>query len=591
MQGHAPSYRLAACVVPALALAACSTPFEPGAADALHHAVIDAVRRDLEGAPEPRALDREVEDLDVTEERRAELDAMGGPDAYPQRPTDVGADLLGDESQATVALTLEEAILAAADNNLAIASARLLPAIGTAELEAARSVFDWVLFADADWTSTDVPSPRPIIGGVPVGTSGTQAQSVGGDAGLRRLFTSGGTLALTTGLRYTDNETPDTSFDPDPSNEADLAARIDQPLLRGFGTDVNLTEVRLAENLERSSVEELRRTLLDTLFAVEDAYWRLLSARRILQIRRRVVERGIVVRDIAESRLDFDVRRSDYTDAVAQVETRRSDVILAENALRSTSDELKALLNDDRFPLVGEALLLPVDREAEQAIVVGLLDALVTALERRPEVEQALLGIEDSDIRLALADNARLPQLDLAAQLSLAGLDDQVGGAYDDIFDGQFISYLLALSFERQLGNRFAEARFEQSRLERVGSLTAYRQTVQDVVLDVKGALRNLETAYELIQQTRTARRAAAENLRVIEVQSTTIASYTPEFLDFWLRRQEARAAAEVLEANALAGYNVAIAQYHRATGTLLEQHGIRFVVPRAEDLLPDRGR
>ena len=51
----------------------------------------------------------------------------------------------------------------------------------------------------------------------------------------------------------------------------------------------------------------------------------------------------------------------------------------------------------------------------------------------------------------------------------------------------------------------------------------------------------------------------------------------TPEFLDFKLRREEALAAAELRELQAIIDYNIAVANYYRATGTLLDRNGIDF--------------
>ena len=52
-----------------------------------------------------------------------------------------------------------------------------------------------------------------------------------------------------------------------PEVEAALAAqyRLDQPLLRNFGSEVNLAAVRIARNDERRSIQELRSDLLDVV--------------------------------------------------------------------------------------------------------------------------------------------------------------------------------------------------------------------------------------------------------------------------------------------------------------------------------------
>jgi outer membrane protein TolC len=109
---------------------------------------------------------------------------------------------------------------------------------------------------------------------------------------------------------------------------------------------------------------------------------------------------------------------------------------------------------------------------------------------------------------------------------------------------------------------------------------------VQGIILDVKQALRQLDTNYRLIEQTRIARLAATENLRTLEVQKQTIRGLTPEFLDLELSRQEALAQAELREIGALTDYNLALAQYYAATGTTLQIRGIVVEPPTAQQLI-----
>jgi outer membrane protein TolC len=138
--------------------------------------------------------------------------------------------------------------------------------------------------------------------------------------------------------------------------------------------------------------------------------------------------------------------------------------------------------------------------------------------------------------------------------------------------------------FEQPIGNRGAEADYRARQLERMQATVEYRRVVQRVVLDVKTALRNITTNYQLIEQTRSARLAATENLRTLLVQEKTIQSLTPDFLDLKFRRQEALALAEADEQAALTDYNISLADLQAAMGTALEHNRIAFVVPDVGD-------
>ncbi|MCA9293528.1 MAG: TolC family protein [Phycisphaerales bacterium] len=565
--------------------AGCATPFDAPPAAELRASIAQTVRRELgpqgDNPPPPAALSRHAASLDFTAARLDELNAIAGPAAYEDRPLDAGADLLGQPA-ATVSLDLAGAITAAVRHNLIVEGASFGPAISRADVDAANAVFDWVLFADAEWNITDAP-----FVGTPFSPNVANAQDLTGAVGVRKELPTGGSASISNRLTYTDDTRANLAISPDPSNRADIIARIDHPLLRGAGRNTTLAEVRLAENAQATQVQELRRTLIDRVTETERAYWNLIAARRNVQIRQRLLERGIEVRDVLKARLQFDVRPAEYSDAVARVETRRADVIRALNDYRKSSDALKALMNAPDWPVGSETLVTPIGEPPDEPVTFSLFDAMASALQHRPEIEQAILGIEDREIRLEVAENARLPRLDLAAQAAFAGLDRGVGDAYGQIADRDFVSYLLGLEFEQPIGNRPAEAAHTRARLVRMQALTDYRRVVQNVFLQLKGALRDLETNYTLIEQTRTARLAAAENLRTLIVQKQTIQSLTPEFLNLEFTRQDSLAAAELAEIRALADYNIAIADFDAATGLTLDRRGIIVSPPDADALLP----
>lgn len=541
--------------------------------------VLDDLARELEGSPtEPRMVERELRGDVVNERFRDQAEAMAGPTSYEPALRGTGADLTGELELIEVDLTLDRAVMSAIEHNLAAQVAGFRPGIALEQVVAARSVFDFVFFADLDWNVTDQPSQVPFFGG----SSATQLQSVAGSAGIRKRTEIGGDLTVTLAQTYSDNDSG-LDLEPNPANETSVVLRYDQPLLRGFGRAVNTAEIRIAENFEASEAQALRSALIDTVAQTEQAYWSLLSARQALQIRQRLLERGESVRDVLTIRGDYDARPAEVADAAARVESRRADLIRAENQLRQASDRLKVLMNDPAMPVGGEELLNPVDAPTGEAISFSLLGALGTAIGLRPEIEQAILSVDNADVRLELAENATLPRLDLALQASFAGLRRSGEDAWSDSFDRRFASTLVGLSFEQPIGNRGAEADERRRRLERLQLLTQYRQVIQQVTFEVKTALREVETNYRLIEQTRVARLSAAENLRAILVQRETTQGLTPTFLDLELRRQESLALAELQEIAAITDYANAIAEYFRATGQSLERRGVSVIEPTGE--------
>lgn len=568
-------------------LSGCATPFDEQATEDLRRSVIASAQRELvdaRRAPEPGPVDRRPSSLSFPPERLAELLEMAGPGSYAgETARSPGTDVMGRGGAPELfRLSLEQAVGSAVANNLDVQLARLEPAINQQAVTAALAAFDWVFFADFDWRSTDTPQPVPEVMGQPVGVGASVSQSVSYTTGLRRPLTTGGVFTVSQGQTYSDDSTPGTALDPDPSNGASIALRYEQPLLRGFGSDVALSEIRLAQNAERDAVHALKETLLGVVLATERAYWDLAFARRSLLIQQRLLDRGIETRDVLERRLGVDARPAEFSDAVARVESRRAALIRATRSYRDASDALKRLINDPSLTVGTTVLLLPVDAPLEEPVTVSYLDALVTAARVRPEIARSVLAIDNSAIRQSVARNARLPLLNFLLETSFQGLDEDAGEAYEDAVDGRFVGWLLGLSFERPIGNREAEANYRAAQLARLAATVSYRRAVQDVVLDVKLALRSVRTNWQLIEQTRTSRLAATENLRTLDVLERTVASLDPEFLNLKFNRQEALAQAELEELAARVDYNVALAELRDARGTALEDNNIRFVVPDA---------
>lgn len=587
-----PTVRLFALVLLAgLPIGGCTSPLAEQTERDLRRSVIDSVRRELapsDADRDPIQTTREpgLERLNLPQRAMPELETMGGPASYDARSIAVGQDLHGRDTR-TVAIGLQRAIRSAVERNLGVQFARIGPAVAEAEVVAAEAAFDWTFFSTNNYANTDEPRTRTLSGGFPSGNRSFQEQNITSTTGIRRQLATGGQFTLQQEWVYADNQSIDGGGQvPNPANALGVAAQFDQPLLRNFGSDVSQAQIRINRNAERGRVAELKRDLIRTVTETERTYWQLVQAHRDLLILERLLQRGEQVRDQLRQREKLDATPAQIADAVARVESRRADVMRAQNALRNRSDALKAIVNDPELTVGSETLLLPSDLAIDEPVRFSLFDAINDAMSNRPEIQQAILSIDDTSIRQVVADRARLPQLDLRLQTEFNALNDSAGGAYEDVFDGDFVNYLVGLVFEQPIGNRRAEADLRRRRLERMQAVVSYRNTVQQIVLELKTALNNVATNYRLIEQTKAARFAAAEVLRALLVEKETIGRYTVERLDLEFNRQEGLANAEREEIRALTEYNIAIAEWTAAQGTTLERNGIAFVVPTAEEAL-----
>ncbi|MEM7626897.1 MAG: TolC family protein [Planctomycetota bacterium] len=519
-------------------------------------------------------VQRDTSDVEqrLDDERMKELNEMSGAQAYVDRDVEPGTDLAGAKDVELVRLSLDEAIAQAVAANLDLQVARLTPKVAEQQVIQAAAAFDAVAFGSADWQKLDTPQPE---GTIPALSNDVQSENFTITTGVRKLTTTGGSFQAQVSGAFEEREP--SFFAVTNYNNASVEFSGIQPLLRNFGSDVNTAQITLAKNAEADARALLRQTMNDLVRNVEEGYWNLYLAQRQVLIQQRLLDRTIAERDRLVERADFDVSPVRITEANSRVELRRSDLIRVRSQVRTASDQLKRLINSDELPLADETLVLPTDAPVDSPVSFSLLDAITTAIEQRAELQRALLAISDAAVQQRLADNATLPLLDLTAALAVNGLDeDNTTDAFGNLLEIDFVDYILGLEFEQPLGNRSAEALLQQRKLERQQSVLAYRRDAQDVVLEVKVALRDVLTSYELVGATRAARWAAADSLRSINVQEDVGVALTDEFLlDLKLNAQERLADAEFQEAQALANYMTAIAELYRAQGVLIEQYGI----------------
>lgn len=515
------------------------------------------------------------EDRQTVKQNIAAADAMSGADAYTDTTLDAGDSLLTSEASPTVQIGLRAAVRKAIENNLDLRVAKLNPQISALQIEQAQAVFDSVLFADASFGELDTPQPPGVIPGL---SGDQQASTRSLTTGIRKDLRTGG--RITAQADVTRNQQNPSFFGVNRFYESNLSLQLEQPLLRGFGDDVATANIQLAGIANQADQAALTQSMIDLANAVEQTYWQLVAARSTLLVQTRLYDRTIAMRDKLEPRFGFDLLLADLNEVNARVDQRFADVLRARQNVRLLSDQLKRLINDPDLSVIDETLLEPSEAPADEAITFSLLDQVTTALQQRPEIETALLAIDDADVRRVVADNAQLPLLNLVASATSNGLDVNDGGdALGNTLDFDYIDYALGIQFERPWGNRAAESLFKQRTLERQRALENYRSQAQLVTLEVKDALRSVATNYRLIDTTRSQRRASALSLEVSSIQlekggRNEAETFTTR-VDRVLARQDALAQAELAEVQALSDYMIAVSQLRRATGTSLKQAGV----------------
>jgi len=538
-----------------------------------------AVARELANAPaeDPvRPMTRPVPEVfQELRQRRDQLDTMGPQIADAGQGLDLGTDLYGQDFPQVV-LSLKDAIRMAVGNNLGVQGARLQQGVTQAELVAAQAAFDANLVASTQGQFQNQPTQN--FGGFLPSDFANQFRQWSLSSGIETATVTGGSFNVGMASTYSQLY-PANLYSNNPAWINSLQIGLSQPLLKGFGTDVNMAAIRLARNNDRRSLQQLRAQLLQLCRDVEVGYWQLVLARQRVVGAAWLVRVGVEVREVLAKRRAFDTTQAQYADAVAKVEDRKAQLIRAQREVAASVDRLKVLLNEPSLPVGEETMIVPVDFMVDQPLAFSLREAIGTAVEQSPVITQSLLAVDDAGIRQVVADNGRLPDLNLNAQFQFNGLEQGMGEAWQELTEAGFVNYLVGLNFSQPIGNRAGEANYRRARLQRSQAVLAYRAAVQQAIFQVKDALRSIDAQYRLIEQTRAFRLAQAENLRALLVDEQTIATLTPEFLALKFQRQQELANAQIQEILSLVEYNGAIAQLWQAMGTGLQMNRVELEV------------
>lgn len=469
-----------------------------------------------------------------------------------------------------VKLSLEEAVMRALVNNLAIRAVSFDPTISREEVIKAAADFDYTVFGSFGYSKEDV-RPASVF-------SGGQTKTHLGEAGLKQRFVTGAEWSLSWSMSRTwDNSgfsTPPTRYEPT------LVFQVTQPLLRNAGKQLNLANLQATRLNERVSMAAFREKVEEVATQVISAYWGLVLAREDLGIQERLLELTEETYKRVHDRKDLDATAVEIEQARSAVESRRAVVVSARKSLGDAQDSLRGLLADPQINLVSDLEIVPVSDMEADPVKIAQDEQLATALGHNPLLEQARLTVDVAEIAVEVAENQKLPDVNVNASGTLQGLDGSFGSAHDRLFSGDYAGWSAGVSVEYPLGNRQRESQLRQSRAERLKAITVQQGISDQVAAQVKERIRQVQASYEQWLYQKEAVEASAKELDALEDTERIRGQLTPEFLNVKLQAQLALALAGRAQWQALTDYNVALVELARATGTVLNLYPVNSALP-----------
>jgi len=490
------------------------------------------------------------------------------------------------QEEKVLSFSLEDCIVKALKDNLTVAVEVYNPDLADASLSKAKEFFLPRLDFDYGNERTENPSYWWLEQADIVVRKYTDYS-----VSLVQQIPTGGNFSL--GLTGYTSDTSAGFQTLNPTYGNTLRFNFTQPLLNGFGFNVSRKEIIVARNNLDVSVNQFQSVLMDTIYRVQEAYWNLVYSIEDYKVKQQSLE---LARDLlAKNKKEVEVGKLapiEILNAETTVASREADILQAEALTRRNEDLLRDLLYLTEEGEMSTKRIVPLDKPSFIQKDISLDEALKEALEKRPELKMKKINIETNKLNMGVAKNQMLPGLDLQLSYWSPGLsgdrilyqDDnpflgvigkEEGSPADSIRDAFKLLYdnwTIGLTLSIPLSSLTSRADYVRAKMEWEKSQLELENTEKQIFLEVKNAVRDIETNAKRVQAYGLARELAEQRLEA-EVKKLNVGLTTNYFV---LQYQEGLARERSQELRSLIDYNLAWARLEQAVGSSLEKRNIK---------------
>jgi len=517
----------------------------------------------------------------------AAASAASEPEAAP---AEASADAAAGSQPDELELSLNEAIRLGLERNLDLEIERHGPLIAEEEQKISWGAYDPTVSGSIGYNSTTAPVSNALFA--------NRSFRGDGNIGLGGLIPLvGGAFDVQIQGVESNNFSPVTTLRP--AYDTAVSVELTLPLLKGLIWNEPWTRVKTTALLRGVADESFRLALMDTVTAIEAAYWNLVASREQWRVARKSLETAEALLDQVRTQYEVGVvSKVEVVEAEAGVAEREVNVIVAENTFRTAQDRLIDAVFGPRLTATSRLEVQTTDApDAYVPYEVDVAAALERALAQRPELRIAESQVEQAEVSLKYARNQWLPQLDIVGGYSATGLsgderpsffgsagpDDcqpdgtnclrgTLGDSFDNISEsagGDVYDIRAVLSVP--LGSYGTRHSVSKAQLEVRRAEQRLARTRQSIVFEIRDRARALVSAQQGIAAADRRRSAAQEQLRAERIRLEHGES-TPFDV---LQRERDLVDAESQRIASLQVYRTSAADLLRAQGTTLEARNI----------------
>lgn len=401
-------------------------------------------------------------------------------------------------------LTLNGLLEQAKANHPKLRAVQLLTQMADSKVTEKEGAFDPSLIAGSDFLRYNSPTAPGKAKMADDHMVGVQMQDLSG-------------WKLTSGYRRNqgDVKSPDNLT----GQGGELFVEFKMPLLRGLGVNEKQNALEQAKLGRKFASALVNVTRLEVLSSASLAYWDWCAACTENALLRRNLELAAERQQQVAARVKSgDLPRIDEVEAQQEVQRRKEALTKSERNVQKTAFKLSLYFwnsegKQTQLPSAEQAVFtLPTDFAWKKLGLEGrklasasspndaqVAEAEVQSMQLRPELSQLTVQRESVELDRQLAENDRLPILDLT-----------VGPGYDTGFKSVGLTYKVGLQLTVPLANRGPDGRLQAARLK-------FDKLELDQVLEVQRILTEVRDSASQVSLAEKRLQPALESLRLAQ--------------------------------------------------------------------------
>ncbi len=437
--------------------------------------------------------------------------------------------------------------------------------------------FDPVLNVNFSYNHVTSPLNTKVVSGI----YNVVADNYAFTANYAQLFGLGTSYSLTLNGQRQSSTQQNLLFNP--ASVSRFAIGLNQPLLNGFGRLYNERYILVARNNTRIADNAFQLQVINTIVAVENAYWDLAALQESEKVAKQALEVAQQLYKDNQIRLDVGTMSPlDVTSAESEVAARTRDLTVASTNRQFQEATLKNMLVKKLDSVLDSASIVlkdPMPRP-KTVDIPEMETARANAMEMRPELRQAETNLQNQDISIHFTGLNLKPSFSVFGFYAGAGLQGTtietssgLGSALGQSFKGTYPEYAGGATLSLPLRNRTAQADNLRSQLEKNQMLISQQRLRNTVSMEVRKAIIGLLQGKALVEAAQKAAALAREMWEGEKIKLEAGASTSYQVI---LRERDLIGARQA-EVAAMITYAKAMVEMDRASGMTLDRNRIEY--------------